>query len=134
MARRGSRPASSWSSLDQIGPLWPAHFADPGLRAVPDDPAAAPRLPALEGRWPGGDQGRPARGAAWIRSDHFGLPTSQIQDFGPFLTIRLQRRGFQLWKADGPAGIKAGQLVEQLGSDRTTLACPLRRSRTSGRS
>ena len=49
--------------------------------------------------------------------DHFGLPTSQIQDFGPFLTIRLQRRGFQLWKADGPAGIKAGQLVEQLGSD-----------------
>ncbi len=49
--------------------------------------------------------------------DHYGLPTSQIKDYGPFLTIRLQRRGFQLWKTDGPAGIKAGQLVEQLGSD-----------------
>ena len=49
--------------------------------------------------------------------DHYGLPTSHIQDFGPFLTIRLQRVAFQLWKADGPAGIKAGQLVLVLGSD-----------------
>src|SRR5581483_6918946 len=30
---------------------------------------------------------------------------------------RLQRKAFQLWKVDGPAGIKAGQLVENLGSD-----------------
>ncbi len=29
-------------------------------------------------------------------------------DFGPFDTIRLQRTAFQLWKKDGPAGIKAG--------------------------
>ncbi len=49
--------------------------------------------------------------------DHFGLPTSHITDFGPFLTIRLQRVAFQLWKVDGPAGIKAGQLVLVLGSD-----------------
>lgn len=49
--------------------------------------------------------------------DHFGLPTSQLKDYGPFIDIRLQRRGFQLWKVDGPAGIKAGTLVEQLGSD-----------------
>lgn len=49
--------------------------------------------------------------------DHFGLPTSHITDFGPFLTIRLQRVAMQLWKTDGPAGIKAGQLVLTLGSD-----------------
>lgn len=49
--------------------------------------------------------------------DHYGLPTSKIVDFGPFLTIRLQRVAFQLWKTDGPAGIKAGQLVLVLGSD-----------------
>jgi hypothetical protein len=49
--------------------------------------------------------------------DHYGLPTSHIEDFGPFLTIRLQRVAFQLWKVDGPAGIKAGQLVLVLGSD-----------------
>ncbi|MBV8085352.1 MAG: cellulase family glycosylhydrolase, partial [Chloroflexi bacterium] len=49
--------------------------------------------------------------------DHDGLPTSKITDAGPFLEIRLQRKAFQLWKVDGPAGIKAGQLVENLGSD-----------------
>jgi polysaccharide biosynthesis protein PslG len=49
--------------------------------------------------------------------DHFGLPTSHIADFGPFLTIRLQRTAFQLWTTDGPAGIKAGQLVQVNGSD-----------------
>jgi polysaccharide biosynthesis protein PslG len=49
--------------------------------------------------------------------DHNGLPTSHITDFGPFIEIRLQRKAFQLWKVDGPAGIKAGQLVENLGSD-----------------
>ncbi len=49
--------------------------------------------------------------------DHDGLPTSQLTDFGPFITIRLQRKAFQLWKVDGPAGIKAGTLVEPLGSD-----------------
>jgi hypothetical protein len=49
--------------------------------------------------------------------DHFGLPTSHLQDFGPFITIRLQRTAFQLWKVDGPAGIKAGQLVQVNGSD-----------------
>jgi polysaccharide biosynthesis protein PslG len=49
--------------------------------------------------------------------DHFGLPTSHITDFGPFLTIRLQRTAFQLWKNAGPAGIKAGQLVQVNGSD-----------------
>jgi hypothetical protein len=49
--------------------------------------------------------------------DHYGLPTSHIVDFGPFLTIRLQRVAMQLWKTDGPAGIKAGQLVLTLGSD-----------------
>src|SRR5581483_7602903 len=38
--------------------------------------------------------------------DHYGLPTSQIQDMGPFLDIRLQRAGFQLWKVDGPADRK----------------------------
>ncbi|HLY66178.1 MAG TPA: hypothetical protein VKU60_11645 [Chloroflexota bacterium] len=49
--------------------------------------------------------------------DHFGLPTSHISDFGPFLTIRLQRTAFQLWSTNGPAGIKAGQLVQVNGSD-----------------
>jgi hypothetical protein len=49
--------------------------------------------------------------------DHFGLPTSHITDFGPFITIRLQRTAFQLWKVDGPAGIKAGTLVQVNGSD-----------------
>lgn len=49
--------------------------------------------------------------------DHDGLPTSHLVDFGPFITIRLQRKAFQLWKTNGPAGIKAGQLVEVLGSD-----------------
>ena len=49
--------------------------------------------------------------------DHFGLPTSQIQDEGPFLEIRLQRAAFQLWKVDGPGGIKAGTLTPNLGSD-----------------
>ena len=48
--------------------------------------------------------------------DHDGLPTSQIQDFGPFLVIRLQRKAFQLYKVD-LGGIKAGSLVETLGSD-----------------
>jgi hypothetical protein len=49
--------------------------------------------------------------------DHFGLPTSKLTDFGPFITIRLQRTAFQLWKQDGPAGIKAGTLVQVNGSD-----------------
>ncbi|HLG73008.1 MAG TPA: cellulase family glycosylhydrolase [Chloroflexota bacterium] len=49
--------------------------------------------------------------------DHFGLPTSKPADFGPFITVRLQRTAFQLWKVDGPAGIKAGTLVQVNGSD-----------------
>ncbi|MGH2366136.1 MAG: hypothetical protein ACRDGF_02025 [Chloroflexota bacterium] len=49
--------------------------------------------------------------------DHAGLPTSHLVDFGPFISIRLQRKAFQLWKVAGPAGIQAGQLVEVLGSD-----------------
>ena len=49
--------------------------------------------------------------------DHFGLPTSNITPFGPFITIRLQRTAFQLWTVDGPAGIKAGTLVQVNGSD-----------------
>lgn len=51
------------------------------------------------------------------RIDHFGLPTSHVADFGPFLAVRLQRRAFQLWKANGPGGIVAGQVAETLGSD-----------------
>ncbi|HEX6511840.1 MAG TPA: hypothetical protein VF157_06055, partial [Chloroflexota bacterium] len=49
--------------------------------------------------------------------DHDGLPTSQLKAYGPFIEIRLQRKAFQLWNVDGPAGIKAGTLVENLGSD-----------------
>jgi polysaccharide biosynthesis protein PslG len=49
--------------------------------------------------------------------DHFGLPTSQITPFGPFDTIRLQRTAFQLWTTNGPAGIKAGQMVLVNGGD-----------------
>ncbi len=49
--------------------------------------------------------------------DHDGLPTSQLKDYGPFISIRLQRKAFQLWKTNGPAGIVAGQLTETLGSD-----------------
>ncbi len=51
------------------------------------------------------------------RIDHFGLPTSRLVDYGPFVAVRMQRAAFQVWKADGPSGIKAGQITQVLASD-----------------
>ena len=41
---------------------------------------------------------------------HYGLPTSQVVDFGVMVTIRLQRAALQLWKVE-TAFAKPGQVV-----------------------
>lgn len=46
----------------------------------------------------------------------FGLPTSQVEDFGPVLVIRLQRAVLQQWKVDVPWA-SAGQVVVANGGD-----------------
>ena len=41
----------------------------------------------------------------------YGLPTSSVQDFGPFFAVRLQRAAFQEWKTDAPGIARAGQVT-----------------------
>ncbi|MBV9121689.1 MAG: hypothetical protein JOZ39_13345, partial [Chloroflexi bacterium] len=47
-----------------------------------------------------------------------GLPTSTVQDLGPFVVLRAQRVAFQHWKQDNSAaGIKAGDVSVVNGGD-----------------
>lgn len=47
----------------------------------------------------------------------YGLPTSQIEDFGPFYVVRLQRAAFQEWKVDAPGIAQAGEVTVINGGD-----------------
>ena len=38
-----------------------------------------------------------------------------VQDIGPYLVVKGQRKAYQLWQVDGPAGIKAGIITPVLG-------------------
>lgn len=40
----------------------------------------------------------------------YGLPMSQVEDFGPFFVVRMQRASFQQWKIDVP-GIATKNMV-----------------------
>ena len=46
-----------------------------------------------------------------------GLPMNQPASFGPFVSQRFQRIAFQRWTADGPGGIRAGDVSAALGGD-----------------
>src|SRR5688500_15913388 len=46
-----------------------------------------------------------------------GLPMNQPTSFGPFVSQRFQRIAFQRWTADGPGGIRAGDVSHALGGD-----------------
>ena len=41
----------------------------------------------------------------------YGLPTSNVQNFGPFSAVRLQRAGFQEWQVDVPGIARAGEVT-----------------------
>jgi len=41
----------------------------------------------------------------------YGLPTSSVQDFGPFLAVRMQRAAFQEWKIDVPGIARIGEVT-----------------------
>ena len=47
----------------------------------------------------------------------YGLPTSAVQDFGPFSAVRLQRAAFQEWHVDAPGVAQAGQVTVLNGGD-----------------
>src|SRR6185503_7246763 len=47
--------------------------------------------------------------------EHFGLPLS-VADYGPFVTVRLQRATFHLWTVDTPWAA-AGTVVLGNGGD-----------------
>lgn len=47
----------------------------------------------------------------------YGLPTSKAEDMGAFIALRCQRAAFQLWKTDGPSGIKKGQVTAANGGE-----------------
>jgi lysozyme family protein len=47
--------------------------------------------------------------------DRLGLPLS-VKDYGPFVSVRLQRAALQLWKIDTPS-VAAGSVVTANGSD-----------------
>ncbi len=51
-----------------------------------------------------------------------GLPMNHPAAFGPFVSQRFQRIAFQRWLADGPGGIKAGDVTAVLGGDLLKLA------------
>lgn len=46
-----------------------------------------------------------------------GLPMNRPQRFGPFISQRFQRIAFQRWLADGPGGIRTGDISTSLGGD-----------------
>jgi hypothetical protein len=47
----------------------------------------------------------------------YGLPTSHIEDFGPFYVVRLQRAAFQEWKIDAPGIARVGEVTVVNGGD-----------------
>lgn len=66
-------------------------------------------------------ESRPAFAAQYWRVPDplalYGLPTSQVQDFGPFYVLRLQRAAFQEWKVDAPGIARAGEVTVLNGGD-----------------